>query len=115
MATTKEDVVALLSANAQTAQRKTPVVTGLSPKEGIPGTQITIRGENLGINPNDLIGTFSMRFFGWLHWQFDETLCNKRININLLRRSVHLWHGLFDDVALGVAAQDHRASRSSQG
>lgn len=47
---------ALLGPNSQAAQRKAPVVTGLSPKEGIPGTQITIRGENLGVNQNDLIG-----------------------------------------------------------
>ncbi|XP_044741361.1 exocyst complex component 2 [Chrysoperla carnea] len=33
-----------------------PVVTGLSPKEGPPGTRVTIRGEFLGNQPNDLIG-----------------------------------------------------------
>lgn len=33
-----------------------PLVTGLSPKEGVPGTLITIRGENFGHNSNDLIG-----------------------------------------------------------
>lgn len=33
-----------------------PVVTGLSPKEGPPGTRITIRGEFLGTRPSDLIG-----------------------------------------------------------
>ncbi|KAF0762072.1 exocyst complex component 2 [Aphis craccivora] len=33
---------------------KSPVVTGISPKEGPPGTRVTIRGEYLGINPNDL-------------------------------------------------------------
>ncbi|GAB0097923.1 Exocyst complex component 2 [Sergentomyia squamirostris] len=33
-----------------------PVVTGLSPKEGPPGTRITIRGEFLGSRPSDLIG-----------------------------------------------------------
>ncbi|KAI5695492.1 exocyst complex component 2 [Diaphorina citri] len=33
-----------------------PVVTGISPKEGPPGTRVTIRGENLGKQPNDLIG-----------------------------------------------------------
>lgn len=33
-----------------------PIVTGLSPKEGPPGTKITIRGEFLGSQPNDLIG-----------------------------------------------------------
>lgn len=33
-----------------------PVVTGISPKEGLPGTRVTIRGENLGNRPQDLIG-----------------------------------------------------------
>lgn len=33
-----------------------PVVTGLSPKEGPPGTKITIRGEYLGNNARDLNG-----------------------------------------------------------
>ncbi|CRL05667.1 CLUMA_CG018700, isoform A [Clunio marinus] len=33
-----------------------PLVTGISPKEGPPGTKITIRGENLGVKANDLIG-----------------------------------------------------------
>ncbi|XP_066262010.1 exocyst complex component 2 [Euwallacea similis] len=33
-----------------------PVVTGLSPNEGPPGTRIKIRGENLGKSPQDLIG-----------------------------------------------------------
>ncbi|CAJ0944582.1 unnamed protein product, partial [Mesorhabditis belari] len=32
-----------------------PVVTGLSPTEGIPGTQITLRGEFLGHDASDLI------------------------------------------------------------
>ncbi|XP_064599052.1 exocyst complex component 2-like [Liolophura sinensis] len=36
--------------------RALPLVTGLSPKEGPPGTRITIRGENLGTDPKDLIG-----------------------------------------------------------
>ncbi|XP_013148421.1 PREDICTED: exocyst complex component 2 [Papilio polytes] len=33
-----------------------PVVTGISPKEGPPGTRVTIRGEFLGISVTDLIG-----------------------------------------------------------
>lgn len=33
-----------------------PVVTGISPKEGPPGTRVTIRGEFLGISVNDLLG-----------------------------------------------------------
>lgn len=33
-----------------------PVVTGVSPKEGPPGTRVTIRGENLGNSPDDIIG-----------------------------------------------------------
>ncbi|VDM45172.1 unnamed protein product [Toxocara canis] len=32
-----------------------PVITGLSPKEGVPGTQIKIRGENLGTGQSDLV------------------------------------------------------------
>ena len=35
---------------------KAAVVTGISPKEATPGTKITIRGENLGTNPADLLG-----------------------------------------------------------
>lgn len=37
-----------------------PVVTGLSPKEGPPGTRITIRGEFLGTRASDLIGKFQL-------------------------------------------------------
>ncbi|CAH2068965.1 unnamed protein product, partial [Iphiclides podalirius] len=33
-----------------------PVVTGISPKEGPPGTRVTIRGEFLGVSVTDLIG-----------------------------------------------------------
>lgn len=33
-----------------------PVVTGLSPNEGPPGTKVTIRGENFGKHAADLIG-----------------------------------------------------------
>lgn len=33
-----------------------PVVTGVSPKDGPPGTRITIRGENFGTSASDFIG-----------------------------------------------------------
>nr|CAD7446431.1 unnamed protein product [Timema bartmani] len=33
-----------------------PVVTGISPKEGPPGTRVTVRGEFLGTGPTDLVG-----------------------------------------------------------
>ncbi|XP_007423919.1 exocyst complex component 2 [Python bivittatus] len=36
--------------------RKPPLVTGISPNEGIAWTKVTIRGENLGMGPTDLIG-----------------------------------------------------------
>ncbi|XP_062858410.1 exocyst complex component 2 [Trichomycterus rosablanca] len=36
--------------------RQPPLVTGISPNEGTPWTKVTIRGENLGSGPNDLIG-----------------------------------------------------------
>ncbi|XP_013377292.1 PREDICTED: exocyst complex component 2 isoform X2 [Chinchilla lanigera] len=36
--------------------RQPPLVTGISPNEGIPWTKVTIRGENLGTGSTDLIG-----------------------------------------------------------
>ncbi|XP_066578867.1 exocyst complex component 2 isoform X2 [Amia ocellicauda] len=36
--------------------RQPPLVTGISPNEGTPWTKVTIRGENLGTGPSDLIG-----------------------------------------------------------
>lgn len=33
-----------------------PVVTGISPKDGPPGTRVTIRGEFLGKKQSDIIG-----------------------------------------------------------
>ena len=33
-----------------------PVVNGVSPLEGVPGTKVTIRGENLGLNKEDVVG-----------------------------------------------------------
>uniref|UniRef100_A0A3Q3MD02 Exocyst complex component 2 n=1 Tax=Mastacembelus armatus TaxID=205130 RepID=A0A3Q3MD02_9TELE len=36
--------------------RQPPLVTGISPKEGPAWTKVTIRGENLGTGPADLIG-----------------------------------------------------------
>jgi len=35
-----------------------PQVTGISPKEGPPGTRVTLRGENLGTDARDLIGLY---------------------------------------------------------
>lgn len=35
-----------------------PVVTGISPKEGPPGTRVIVRGEFLGTKAPDLIGLF---------------------------------------------------------
>ena len=35
-----------------------PQVTGISPNKGPPGTKFTIRGENLGLNKDDVISTF---------------------------------------------------------
>jgi len=38
------------------SRKPAPQVTGISPKEGPPGTRVTIRGENLGVDARDLIG-----------------------------------------------------------
>ena len=37
------------------SRRPPPQVTGISPKEGPPGTRVTIRGENLGVDSRDLM------------------------------------------------------------
>jgi hypothetical protein len=39
-----------------------PIVTGVSPKEGPPGTRVTIRGENFGSGPDDIIGKIKKNF-----------------------------------------------------
>ncbi|UMM15764.1 hypothetical protein L5515_013065 [Caenorhabditis briggsae] len=44
--------------NSNFGERLPPTVTGLSPTEGVPGTQITIRGENLGCDQSDVIMLF---------------------------------------------------------
>lgn len=59
-----------------------PVVTGLSPKEGPPGTRIIIRGEFLGSKATDLIGWYS---------QIQTSSSNKNI---LKLYSIVLWIGL---------------------
>ena len=40
-----------------------PQVTGISPKEGPPGTKVTIRGENLGVDARDIIGKLRYSHF----------------------------------------------------
>lgn len=49
---------------------KSPVVTGISPKEGPPGTRVIIRGENLGFNPNDIISNSIQLFLNETFRQF---------------------------------------------
>ena len=46
--------------------RPPPVVTGISPAEGPPGTKVIIRGENLGLDAKDVVG----RCMGVLWWEF---------------------------------------------
>ncbi|KAF8366973.1 sec-5 [Pristionchus pacificus] len=48
-----------------------PEITGLSPSEGVPGTLITIRGKNLGIDQNDVVmlqicGQDSLHTMKWI-------------------------------------------------
>ena len=38
-----------------------PTVSGVSPREGFPGTKVTIRGENLGNSKGDVIGNQTQR------------------------------------------------------
>uniref|UniRef100_A0A915M6E6 Exocyst complex component 2 n=1 Tax=Meloidogyne javanica TaxID=6303 RepID=A0A915M6E6_MELJA len=39
----------------KSSHSNSPLVTGISPHQGSPGTQITIRGQNLGEDPNDIV------------------------------------------------------------
>lgn len=69
--------------------RKPPLVTGVSPNEGIAWTKVTIRGENLGTGPTDLIGKF------FLLWKF--ILCTRRAQLLILfldYHSVPIWRWL---------------------
>lgn len=43
------------SLESKSQQNMGPVITGISPKEGLPGTMITLRGENLGESNEDVI------------------------------------------------------------
>lgn len=57
--------------------RQPPLVTGISPKEGAAWTKVTIRGENLGTGPADLIGNpFSNHIA-------NHTVCPVLCNINV--------------------------------
>ena len=42
---------------SEVAMGPPPFVNGISPREGPPGTKITIRGENLGITATDLVSS----------------------------------------------------------
>ena len=42
--------------SVNTKMRPPPVVTGISPAEGPPGTKVIIRGEHLGVNAKDVTG-----------------------------------------------------------
>ena len=56
-----------------------PVVTGISPTVGLPGTKVTIRGENLGENKDDVIGMkgnyLSVEFIIIVTSQLQQKLC----------------------------------------
>jgi len=52
-----------------TSRRPAPQVTGISPKEGPPGTRVTIRGEYLGVDARDLTGMLQ-----WVFWIIQQIL-----------------------------------------
>jgi exocyst complex component 2 len=60
-----------------------PKVTGLSPKEGPPGTKIIIRGENFGNSANDLLSCIigGVECFFQSEWQSSsKILCRSGNN-----------------------------------
>lgn len=57
-----------------------PVVTGISPKEGPPGTRVTIRGEFLGTSAVDLFGNqFYCNFPGKLPEKLGTLILHHKI------------------------------------
>lgn len=74
-----------------------PVVTGLSPKEGPPGTRVIIRGEFLGTKAEDLIGK---ELFFSAHFSFHLIAHNFLIS---LPRTHHLWFRLPTECPMGVS------------
>lgn len=81
-----------------------PVVTGLSPKEGPPGTRVIIRGEFLGIKPTDLIGKRNVKL-------------GKSIALNenfLIQRFKNLWFRLFAIGRMGVNQQNYCPYRTGK-
>lgn len=58
-----------------------PVVTGLSPKEGPPGTRVIIRGEFLGTRVQDLIGRRSPYDLFWMFTHFSAYLRPKDLRV----------------------------------
>lgn len=51
-----------------------PVVTGISPKEGPPGTRVTVRGEFLGNRSQDLIGKHENKRHLIMSYQFNNNV-----------------------------------------
>ena len=49
-------VHSLFPAMSDTDTVEVPIVSGVSPKEGPPGTKLTIRGEHLGDSKKDILG-----------------------------------------------------------
>lgn len=60
-----------------------PAVTGISPKEGPPGTRVTIRGEKLGNKPQDLISKILAHL--QLFLRYSKNLCEKTCLIMLTK------------------------------
>lgn len=85
-----------------------PIVTGISPKEGPPGTRVTIRGEYLGREQNDMIGMSEFIHIECIQYQ---ELTNVYL-LDDLTRFVDLWLRLFTLCRMEIHQQDHRSFRS---
>ena len=96
---TKKDITKMADEEESNVNPHRPNVNGLSPKEGTPGTQVIIRGENLGASQSDIISE-------------SVVLCSTHTNAKCrrvdMRRRVH-WL-----VQMGGAKQDYGACWSSE-
>ena len=113
--------------------RKPPLATGLSPKEGPPGTRVTIRGENLGIEAKDLIGKYKQsskmiktqrKYTGTILNRDDQILSNIPVRditsldydvLIFYYRSADMWCRLFVVCRMEISQQNNCPDRPSKG
>lgn len=69
----------------RTDRKGPPVVTGISPIEGPPGTKVTLRGENLGVDAKDLVCEYRFPTISQFEL-FNHSLANMQCGVCFIGR-----------------------------